>query len=162
MIHVILMVHRLMSSRRPTRYYSPASHRVRTACTWKCMSYFPTSWAISWSRFEKGSLCIRSSVLFWKWQSLQRSTIPSQYLWGLFNSPALETPSFLGALPTIISQSFFWAGLSQANIDGPTLATISANCLIGDDSGDLPTCSSFFTSSLLCSTLPWVWGPLQL
>ena len=144
--HFMWMAQRLASSRKLTRKYSAACCRVRTVHTWKCMSYFPTLWAILWTKHEKGSLCRRSSILFWNQWNLQRATIPNQYLWGFFNCPAFRN-SFQGALPPMIGQSFFWAGSSSADIDGPSLAAMSANCLIGDDSGDLHTCSSFFTSS---------------
>ena len=116
------------------------------------MSYFPTFWAILWTRHEKGSLHIRCSVLFYNWWLLQRATIPGWYFQSLFNSPALQN-SFLGALPPTIGWSFFWAGYSPADVNGPTLTAITANCLIRDDSGDLPTHSSFFTFSFICSTL---------
>ena len=121
---------------------------------------FSHLWAISWTKHEKGSLHIRISVLFWNWQILWRATIPGWYLWHLFNSQALRN-SFLRALPPTIGQSFFWAGSSPADIDGPILAAISVNCLVKDNSGDLPTYSSFFTSSLN-SILPGIGGPLQL
>ena len=82
------------------------------------MPYFPTLWAILWTRHEKGNLCIRSSVLFWNWWISWRATIPSQYLQDLFNNPALRN-SFLGALLPTISWSFFQAGSSPGDVDGP-------------------------------------------
>ena len=106
------------------------------------MSYFPTSWTILQTRHEKGSLHKRCSVLFWNQQMSWRATTPGQYLWGLLNSPALRN-SFMGALHPTISQNFFWAGSSPTVVNGPSLVAISANCLIGDDSGDLPIYSIF-------------------
>ena len=107
----------------------------------------------------KGHLCMRSSVLLWNWQILWRATIPSQYFWGLFNMPAVKN-SFLGALPPMVGQSFFWAGSSPTDVDGPTSVAICTSCLVGNDPGDCPMSSSFFTSSLHLCTLLGVGGPL--
>ena len=74
---------------------------------------------------------------------LQYTTLQEFLLWDL--------------APTV-GQSFLWAGSSPADIDGPTAVAIWVNCWIGDDSGDLPTSSTFLTSSLLLSTSPGVGG----
>ena len=128
-----------------------------TACTWKYMLYFPTSWANSQTRCKKGSLHMRNSVLFWNWQISHRATIPGQYLRGLFNLPSPQK-LLSGGLASHYQPEFLlgWV-LPPTDINGLILVALSANCLIGDDSGDLPICSSLFTS-LLCSTLPGVGG----
>ena len=90
---------------------------------------------ISWTRHEKGCLHMRSPVLFCNWQTLWRATIPSQYFQGLFDMPAFRNP-FLGALLPTVGQSFFLAGSSPADIDGPTSVAICSSCLVGDNSGD--------------------------
>ena len=64
-----------------------------------------------------------------------------------------------GLAPTV-SRSFFWAGSSPADINGPTSIAIYASCLVGDDSGNCPTSSSLLASSLHLSILPGVGGPL--
>ncbi|CAN1829242.1 hypothetical protein LINPERHAP1_LOCUS32431 [Linum perenne] len=58
------MAHRLVSSKRPTRYASAASWRARTAWLWKRRSVCKT-WAISRTSLWNGSFLMRSSVLFW-------------------------------------------------------------------------------------------------
>ena len=83
-MHFMWMVHRLASLGRPTKYASAACCRVKMTCTWKHMSYHPTSRAISWTKCKKGSLQMRRSILFWNWQISWRATIPGQYLQGFF------------------------------------------------------------------------------
>ena len=58
------MAHRLVSSKRPTRYASDASCSARMACDWKRRSVLK-SCAISRTRRWNGSLRISSSVDFW-------------------------------------------------------------------------------------------------
>ena len=115
------------------------------------MSIFPTSWAISQADMRKGSLHMRSSVLFWILRISSRATIPSQYLWGIFNFLAFKN-CFWGALPPTIGQSFFLASFSPPDIYGPSSVAILANCQVGDNSGDLPTSSNLLP--LLFSSLP--------
>ena len=146
---------RLVSSRSPTKYASAASSRVNMACALKCMSYFPTSRAISQTSCEKGIFWIRSSVLFWNQWISQRATIPSQYFWDLFTFPAFRN-SFWGALPPTVGQSFLLASSLPPNVDGPASTSILANCHVSDDSGDLPTSSSLSASLTLCSNSSWV------
>ena len=53
------MVHRLESSRRPTRYASEASWSAIMAPLWNRTSFFPRSWAISLtSRWNDSFLCL--------------------------------------------------------------------------------------------------------
>ena len=124
------IAHKLVSSRRPTKYASAASCRVRMVCTWKCMSYLPTSRAISWTKCEKGSLHIRRFVLFWKQWISCRATVPGQYLWGFLTFPALRN-SFWRILPPMVGQSFLLTGSSPPDIDGPASAAIWAKCQVG-------------------------------
>merc|ERR550514_2648607 len=58
------MAHRLVSSKRPTRYASEASWSATTADDWKRRSVLK-SCAISRTRRWKGSLRMSSSVDFW-------------------------------------------------------------------------------------------------
>ena len=90
------------------------------------------------------------SVLFWYWQISQRATIPGWYLLDFFTFLARRN-SFWGALPSTVSQSFFLASSSLADIDGLTSRVIWANCWVGDDSGNLPTSPKFPTSTILFS-----------
>ena len=125
------MAHRLASSKRDTKNASAASCRHIMVLPWKCMSVLPTSWAISQTSREKGSFQIRSSVLFWYHQILQRATVPGQYFLVFFTFPAFRN-SFHGALPPMVGQSFLWAG-SSPKADGPASAAIWANCQVGND-----------------------------
>ena len=67
-------------------------------------------------------------MLFWNWWILWRATIPSWYLCGLFNSPALRN-SFLMALPPTIGWGFFQAAPPQlmlmAQLWWPSQPTVS-------------------------------------
>ena len=152
-------VQRLVSSKSPTKYASVAYCRVKMAHTWKCMSYLPTSRAISWTRCKKGSLHIRRSVLFWNCQILWRATVPGWYLWGIFTFPAFRN-SFCGTLPSIVGHSFILAGSSPPYVDGPASTAIWANCQVSDDSSDLPTSLSFSGSSILFLQLTLDWRDL--
>ena len=69
------IAHRLVSSKRPTRYASEASCRATTADDWKRRSVLK-SWAISRTRRWNGSLRIRSSVDFWYLRISRRATVP--------------------------------------------------------------------------------------
>ena len=146
---------RLASSRSPTKYASAASCRVNMAHAWKCRSYVPTSRAILWTSCEMGIFQIRSSVLIWKQQILQRATVPSQYFMGLFTFPAFRN-SFLGALPPTVGQNFLLAGSSPPEMDGLTSTAIWSHCQVGDDSGDLPASLRLSTSSTHCASSSWV------
>ena len=68
-----------------------------------------------------------------------------------------ETPFWGPCLPWSARVSF-GAGSFPVELDGSHSVAIWANCLVGDNSGDLPTSSNFFTSSLLLSTSPRVGG----
>ena len=87
---------------------------------------FANSRAISWTSCEKGLFQIRSSMLFWNWQILQRATVSSQYLWGFFSSAACQN-SFWGVLPPMVGWSFLQAGSSPPNVDDLTSTAIWAN-----------------------------------
>ena len=154
-MHFMWIAQRLVSSRSPNKYASAASCMVRMACTWKCMLYLLTSRAISWTRFEKGSLHIRRSTLFWNCQISQRATVPSWYLQGFFTFPTLRS-SFWGSFHPKVGQSFLLAGSSLPYIDGSASASIWANCQVGDDSSNLPTSPNFSVSSTLFSSSLWV------
>ena len=125
------MAQSLASSMRDTKYASAASCRHMMALPWKCKSCLPTSWAISQTSHEKGSFRIRSSVLFWYHQISRRATVPGQYFLVFFTFPAFRN-SFCRALPTIVGQSFLWAG-SSPEADGPASAAIWANCRVSND-----------------------------
>ena len=118
-----------------------------TMHTWKPRSCLPTSWAISWTKCEKGCLHMRSSVLFWNWHISWRATVPGQYFWGLFSGHR--------ALPPTMGQRFFLACSSPAGSECPVFAAIY---LVGDDPGNCPTSSNFLASSLLLFILTRVGG----
>ena len=141
------MVQRLASSMRPTIYASSASYRRIIVLPWKHKSYLPTSRAISWTNCKKRSFQIRSSVLLWNCQISQRAAVPGQYFLVLFTFPALRN-SFLGALPPMVSWSFFLAGSSLPDVDGLASAAIWANCWVSNDKGDLPTPFSCSASAI--------------
>ena len=143
------MAQRLASSMRPTKNASVASCRHIMVLPWKCMSVLPTAWAISQTSHEKGSLQIRSSVLFWNHHISWRATVPGQYFLGFFTFPALRN-SFQGALPPMVGQSFLTAGYSPKT-DGPASTAIWANCWVGNNDGDRPTSSSHLASSTCLS-----------
>jgi hypothetical protein len=102
------MAHRLVSSKRPTRYASAASCRARTAEPWKRRSVL-NSWAISRTKRWNGSFRMRSSVDFWYRLISRRATVPGRYLWGFFTPPvagaflraALVASCLRGALPPV-------------------------------------------------------------
>ena len=91
---------------------------------------------------------MRNSVLFWNWWISWRAMIPGQYFWVFFSFPAVKN-SFLRALPPTVGWSFFLAGSSPPDIDGPASTAIWANCWVGNDCGDLPTSPSHSTSTIL-------------
>ena len=69
---------------------------------------------------------------------------------GFGTSSTVQPQEFLqGALPPMIGQSFLQAGSSPPNIDGMASAAIWANCQVGDNSSDLPTCSSHSAFSIV-------------
>ena len=138
------MVHKLASSKRDTKNASAASCRHIMVLPWKCMSVFPTSWAISRTSRENGSFQIRSSVLFWYHRISRRATVPGRYLLVFLTFPAFRN-SFHGALPPMVGWSFLWAGCSP-EADGPASTAIWTNCWVGDDDSDWPTSASLLTS----------------
>ena len=73
--HFAWMVHRLVSSNKPTRYASVASCRVPMVIPWNCMSDLK-SWAIFQTSCLKGSLLMRSSVIFWYLQISLSAMVP--------------------------------------------------------------------------------------
>ena len=109
--HFACMAQRLASSMRLTKYASAASCRHIMLLPWKHRLYLPTSRAISQTSHEKGSILIRSLVLFWKCQISQRATVPGQYFLVFLTLPA-QRNSFQGALPPMVGQSFLWTGSS--------------------------------------------------
>merc|ERR1712151_1484693 len=102
------MAHKLVSSKRPTRYASDASWSARTAEDWNRKSVLK-SCAISRTRRWNGSLRIKSSVDFWYLRISRRATVPGRYLCGFLTPPAvgadflaaLVANCFLGALPPV-------------------------------------------------------------
>ena len=116
----------------------------------EAMSYLPTSRAILQTSHEKGIFQIRSSVLFWNWQILQRALVPGWYIWGLFTFPAFRD-SFWGTLPPTVGWSFLLAGSSPPSMDGPASAATWANCQVSDVSGDLPSSPSLSASLTHCA-----------
>ena len=70
----VWIVHRLVSSNRPTRYASAASCRAPMVIPWNCMSNLKP-WAISWTNLWKGSLWMRSLVIFWNLQIFMSTTV---------------------------------------------------------------------------------------
>ena len=69
------MAHRLVSLNRPMRYSSMASCRAPMAIPWNCTSNLK-SWAISWTILWKGSLWMRSLIIFWYLQISLSTTVP--------------------------------------------------------------------------------------
>ncbi|KAK2970984.1 hypothetical protein RJ640_029538 [Escallonia rubra] len=102
------MAHRLVSSKRPTRYASAASCSAATAELWNRRSVLK-SWAISLTSLWKGSFLIRSSVLFWYFRISLSATVPGLNLCGFFTPPvagadflaAFVASCFLGAFPPV-------------------------------------------------------------
>ena len=82
------MAHRLASSNNLTRYASAASWRHSIAADWNRRSVLK-SWAISLTNLWKGSLRIRSAVVFWKWRISCRAAVPALYLWGFTSLPCI-------------------------------------------------------------------------
>ena len=76
-----------------------------------------------------------------------KSHNPQLVLPCLFSFPAVKN-SFLRVFPPTVGWSFFLAGSSPPNIDGPASTAIWANCWVGNDCGDLPTSSSCSASAI--------------
>ena len=96
--------------------------------TWKARSYLPQAWANLWIRCKKGHLQMRSSVLIWYWQILQRATLPGQYLWGLFISSLFKN-SLWGAFPPTVDLILL-AGSDPTVPKCSTSATICTSCWV--------------------------------
>jgi len=102
------MAHKLVSSKRPTRYASDASWSARTAEDWNRKSVLK-SCAISRTRRWNGSLRIKSSVDFWYLRISRSATVPGRYLCGFLTPPvagadlraALVASCLRGALPPV-------------------------------------------------------------
>jgi len=102
------IAHKLVSSKRPTKYASLASWRAATAELWNLKSVLK-SWAISRTKRWKGSLRIKSSVDFWYLLISRRATVPGRYLCGFLTPPvagallraALVASCLRGALPPV-------------------------------------------------------------
>ncbi|KAK2974782.1 hypothetical protein RJ640_026758 [Escallonia rubra] len=102
------MAHRLVSSKRPTRYASAASCSAATAELWNRRSVLK-SWAISLTSLWKGSFLINSSVLFWYFRISLSATVPGLNLCGFLTPPvagadflaAFVASCFLGAFPPV-------------------------------------------------------------
>ena len=71
------IAHKLVSSKRPTRYASDASWSARTAEDWNRKSVLK-SCAISRTRRWNGSLRIKSSVDFWYLRISRKATVPGR------------------------------------------------------------------------------------
>ena len=149
-MHFAWMVHRWASSRSPTKYTSAASCRVKMACTWKHMSVCPTSRAISWTKYKKGSLQIRRSILFWNQQISQTATVPGWYLQGFFTFLTWRN-SFQRALPPTVSQSFLLAGSCPPSLHSHLSQLLGWQMT-------LATSPNFSASSTLLSNSPWIGG----
>ena len=102
------MAHKLVSSKRPTKYASDASCKARTAEPWNLRSVLK-SCAISRTNLWNGSLRINKSVDFWYLRISRKATVPGRYLCGFLTPPvagadlraALVANCFLGALPPV-------------------------------------------------------------
>jgi len=102
------IAHKLVSSKRPTRYASDASWRARMAVDWNRRSVLK-SCAISLTNLWNGSFRMSKSVLFWYFLISRRATVPGLYLCGFFTPPlvgadfraALVASCFLGAFPPV-------------------------------------------------------------
>ena len=151
------MAQSFASSISLTKYAPIASCRHKMAHAWKCRSYLPTYGAISQTSHEKVLLWMRSSMLFWNWGISQRATVPGWCFWGFFNNAAHKN-SFQGALAPMVGWSFLQAGSSPPDVDGLASTAIWANCWVGNDSSDLPTCSSHSASSILLFSCSWLEG----
>ena len=114
------MAHRLASSNNLTRYASTASWRHSIAADWNRRSVLK-SWAISHTNLWKGSLRIRSAVVFWKWRMSCRAAVPALYLWGFTSLPCILTSSiFLLLLLSPIQHAMAQQGslLQPRDIEG--------------------------------------------
>ena len=102
------MAHKLVSSKRPTKYASEASWRAATAVLWNRKSVLK-SWAISRTKRWNGSFRMSNSVDFWYLRISRRATVPGRYRWGFFTPPvagalfraALVANCFRGAFPPV-------------------------------------------------------------
>ena len=102
------MAHKLVSSKRPTKYASEASCKAKIAVDWKRKSVLK-SWAISRTKRWNGSLRIKSSVDFWYLRISRKATVPGRYLCGFLTPPAagadlraaLVANCLRGALPPV-------------------------------------------------------------
>ena len=91
------IAHKLVSSKRPTRYASAASCSARIAPLAK-LSLPLKSWAISHTNLWNGSLLISSSIDFWNRQISRRATVPSLYRCGFLGAADCPAPLFRGGL----------------------------------------------------------------
>merc|ERR1740138_931113 len=99
---------RVVSSNSEGRYASDASCSAMMACDWKRRSVLK-SCATSRTRRWKGSLRIKSSVLFWYLRISRSATVPGLKRWGFLTPPvegadlraALEASCLRGALPPV-------------------------------------------------------------
>ena len=90
------------------------------------------------------------SALWNCWIS-RRATVPGQYFLVFLTLPSWRN-SFWGALPPTVGWGFLLTG-SSPKAESPASTAIWANCLVGNDDGDLPTSSSHLASSTLLLSL---------
>ena len=100
------IAHKLVSSKRPTRYASDASWRAPMAALWKRRSVLK-SCAISRTSRWNGSFLISSSVDFWYLRISRRATVPG-LSWKLQKCYyiVMTNPSLNHRDPSVIST--FW------------------------------------------------------
>ena len=80
------IAHKLVSSKRPTKYASDASCNARIAEPWNLKSVLK-SCAISRTNLWNGSLRINKSVDFWYLRISRKATVPGRYLCGFLTPP---------------------------------------------------------------------------
>jgi len=100
------MAHKLVSSKRDTRYAYAAYCSANTAWLWNLTSCL-NSWAISLTSLWKGSFRMRRSVDFWYFLISLKATVPGLNLCGFF-TPEWPWPG----PPTVSGADFlaiFWA-----------------------------------------------------
>ena len=96
-IHLVWMVHKLVSSNKPMRYASAASCSAKIAPLAK-FNLPLKSWAISCTSLWKGSLLISSSIDFWNRRISRRATVPGLYRCGFLGAAGCPVPLFRGGL----------------------------------------------------------------
>ena len=99
------IVHKLVSSNRPTIYASMASCKAPMALAWNQRSVLK-SWVISRMRRATGSFLHSSSVDFWYLRISRKVTVPGLYLWGFFTPPVALFHGAFCPKDIVLSTSF--------------------------------------------------------